>query len=49
MRGFSFSLNRFLGITALKQKIARTTGIPTTMNGIQRKIGGFVTKFLFKK
>jgi len=49
MRGFSFSLNRFLGITALKQKFARTTGIPTTMGGIQRKIGAFIMKFLFKK
>ena len=47
-RGFSFSLNRFLGITAAKQKIARTTGIPTTKNGLERKIGGIILKSLFK-
>lgn len=33
-----FSLNRALGITAAKQKIARATGIPTTKQGRKRKM-----------
>lgn len=37
--GVSFSWKRALGITAAKQKIARKTGIPTTKQGRQRKIG----------
>ena len=43
--GFSFSLKRALGITALKQKISRKIGIPLTKQGLERKIGGFVLKF----
>ena len=46
--GFSFSLNRLLGITQAKQKFARTTGIPTTKNGLQRKIGASILKLFFK-
>ena len=37
--GFSFSWKRALGITAVKQKFARETGIPTLINGIERKGG----------
>ena len=40
--GLSFSLKRAVGITAAKQKIARATGIPTTRQGIERKIGSMV-------
>jgi hypothetical protein len=47
--GFSFSLNRLLGITQAKQKFARTTGIPTTKSGLERKIGSSLLSFLFKK
>jgi len=47
MRGFSFSLKRFLGITELKQQIARENGIPTTKSGMERKIGGAVIKAIF--
>jgi hypothetical protein len=39
--GFSFSWKRALGITKMKQKIARDTGIPTTKAGRQRKFGKF--------
>jgi hypothetical protein len=46
--GFSFSLNRLLGITQMKQKIARKTGIPTTKGGLERKIGSKLLKMLFK-
>lgn len=47
--GLSFSLKRAIGITALKQKVARKTGIPTTKQGLERKIGGAILKFMFKK
>jgi hypothetical protein len=45
--GFSFSWKRALGISSAKQKIARTTGIPTTKTGRERKIGNLLMK-LFK-
>lgn len=34
-----FSWKRAIGITAAKQKISRTTGIPLTKSGRQRKVG----------
>jgi len=37
--GFSFSWKRAVGISAFKSKIARSTGIPTTRPGRQRKAG----------
>lgn len=37
--GVSFSAKRALGITAVKSKIARATGIPTTAQGRRRKFG----------
>ena len=49
MRGFSFSWKRFLGITGMKQSIARKTGIPTTKGGAERKIGSFIIKLIFGK
>ncbi len=42
MRGFSFSWKRFLGITQAKQQIAQNTSIPTTQNGLKRKICCFI-------
>ena len=51
--GFSFSWKRALGITAAKQKFARETGIPTSVNGIERKVGrsvkNLLLSLLFKK
>ncbi len=51
--GFSFSWRRALGITAAKQKFARETGIPTSMGGVERKVGrsilNMIFGFLFKK
>lgn len=35
----SFSLKRALGITAVKQKVSKATGIPLTKQGLERKIG----------
>jgi len=40
--GFSFSWRRALGIQTAKQRIARATGIPTTRQGRQRKLGRFI-------
>ena len=40
--GFSFSWKRALGISALRAKIAKKTGVPTTKGGIERKIGGAI-------
>ncbi len=47
--GLSFSLKRALGISSIKQKVARKTGIPTTRHGLERKIGGIIIKSLFGK
>lgn len=37
--GLTFSWKRALGITKIKQKIAKETGIPTSKQGLERKIG----------
>lgn len=42
--GFSFSLKRALGITAVKQNISKKTGIPLTKQGVERKIGCAILK-----
>jgi hypothetical protein len=47
--GLSFSLKRALGVSALKQKVARKTGLPLTKQGLERKIGGKVLKTITKK
>ena len=47
--GLSFSWKRALGITKDRQKIARTIGVPTTKQGIERKIGKMVINLLFGK
>ena len=41
--GVSFSWKRATGITKVKRKIAKATGIPTTKSGRQRKIGKIMT------
>ena len=45
--GLSFSWKRALGITQAKQQISRKTGIPTTKEGVERKIGNMLLKALF--
>lgn len=47
--GLSFSLKRAVGVTAVKQKIAKKTGIPLTKQGVERKIGGAIIKAIFGK
>lgn len=47
--GISFSWKRLLGISGLKNSIARKTGVPLTRGGLERKIGRIFIKFLFGK
>lgn len=48
--GLSFSWKRALGITQIKQEIARTTGIPTSKVGVERKIGkAIINLFIGRK
>lgn len=39
--GLSFSWKRALGITSLKRKVSRATGIPTSRSGRRAKVGRF--------
>ena len=45
--GLTFSWKRALGITRLKQAIARKTGIPTTKQGRQRKLERTLFRTIF--
>jgi hypothetical protein len=45
--GMSFSWKRALGITGVKQRFARQTGIPTTRQGMERKVGSALFGALF--
>ena len=47
--GLAFSLKRAVGISAVKQKIAKTTGLPLTKQGLERKIGGAIIKMVTGK
>ena len=47
--GLSFSLKRAVGISGLKTKVARAVCIPTTKQGLERKIGGAILKGLTGK
>jgi hypothetical protein len=47
--GLSFSWKRALGITQAKREFTSSTGIPTTKAGIERKIGSFIIKAIFRK
>lgn len=41
-----FSWKTFFGITALKRKFSRKTGIPLSMSGFYGKVGRFTIKTL---
>lgn len=47
--GLSFSWKRALGLTQAKQRISKTTGIPMSKAGLERKIGNIILRSLFKK
>lgn len=49
IKGLSFSLKRAVGISGLKSKIAHKTGVPTTKQGLERKIGGGILSALTGK
>ena len=40
--GLTFSWKRALGVTAVKRKISRSTGIPLTRSGRRAKLGKFL-------
>ena len=44
--GFSFSWRRAVGISGMKNRVARKIGIPTTRQGRQRKLGAAVGKLI---
>ena len=48
MFGFSFSWKRMLGITGLKTKMSRKTGIPLSKASLQRKLGRLVLKLAWR-
>ena len=49
MKGLTFSLKRAVGISGLKAKVAHKTGIPTTKQGIERKVGKAVLSLITGK
>jgi hypothetical protein len=46
MKGLSFSLKRAVGISGLKTKVASKTGIQTTKQGLERKVGSTILSAL---
>ncbi|MCL2485198.1 MAG: hypothetical protein FWF00_03940 [Endomicrobia bacterium] len=46
--GLSFSWKRLVGLSGLKNKVARKTGIPLTKSGLERKIGRIAIKSVKK-
>jgi hypothetical protein len=42
-------LKRALGITKLKRRFTKETGIPTTKTGMEQKIGKAFINLIFKK
>lgn len=42
--GISYSWKRAIGITKVKQRLARAIGIPLSMQGVERKIGSTILK-----
>ncbi|MDR2621987.1 MAG: hypothetical protein LBC48_05330 [Dysgonamonadaceae bacterium] len=45
--GLTFSWKRALGITGARQRLTRQTGIPTTRQGMERKVGSALVGVLF--
>ena len=46
MKGLTFSLKRAVGISGLKSKVAHKVGVPTTKQGLERKVGQAVLSVL---
>lgn len=49
MKGLSFSWKRAVGISGIKAKVAHKVGLPTTRQGLQRKVGQAVLSALTGK
>jgi len=49
MRGFSFSWRRAVGLSAFKARLSRSTGVPFTRSGGERKIGRAILGWLFRR
>jgi len=49
MRGFSFSWRRAVGLSGLKARLSRRSGIPLTRSGAERKIGRAILGWLFRR
>lgn len=47
--GLSFSWKRALGISQARQKVAREIGIPTTKQGLERKVGQMLINAVLKR
>ncbi len=47
--GLTFSWKRALGITKVKQQIAKQTGIPMSKQGLERKVGQAIIDMLLGK
>jgi hypothetical protein len=47
--GVGFSLKRALGITKLKRRFTKESGIPTTKTGVEQKIGKAIVNLIFGK
>lgn len=45
--GISFSLKRAVGLTQLRQKASRQLGVPTTRQGLERKVGSTIIGTIF--
>ena len=48
IRGFSWSWKRASGISGIRCMIAKKTGIPTTRNGLERKLGRMIMEKIGK-
>ena len=46
--GLAFSWRRAIGISKIKQKVSRKTGVPMTKNGLERKVGRFIINLIVK-
>lgn len=47
--GVTFSWKRALGLTKIKQRISKKTGVPLTKQGMERKIGRKLLDLLLGK
>lgn len=45
--GLSFSWKRALGISQAKRNFTKSTGVPTTKSGIERRLGSTIIKIIF--